>query len=687
MAVSHYKGNKRPATSAEAQATLQENPAPAETPVAPQVQQAAQPEAPVMQQAQQSVNQEAPKMTNQRAPRDLKEILTNPSAYLGRGDRSYSSDSRAIALRNAFRVTQEKLVESNGADLKNIKFDIMDADVLNGQSMTTIVAYGSMLTAQNEKVTIVRPMLVSIKRDRRTSRQIMFNQRNVVIDQRPQDLVMTDYVAKVGNFVARRVENYGKIVNAGILTLPVSLDSTNEEVIEGLLVDNETRMLDAVSTLNDNTRMTLKSLKDLGAQLVVTPEYENKVKKTITGMPVRSDVTITMTARVRPNQQNGQQQQNFNNQNHQDNVTNIELCSLSGFIDLIPFRAAGQQQQPGMFGNNIQSLESLQCANAFFVITHSEQGSEARPNQMESFLMSIGNMFRVTSNGSWLSNFAPKFDGSRNLNDPTALGYWITGTRFTETDNKPITDMNSIQQMLKLYLKGDVNARVPSIGFMMDINPTGDNALLELPFLEVALNTPNADKAAKMIIRAADNLTGGLFSPEFTKLCSMNKSNGRIISYTGNQISLGEYTSDTGNKRDVRDMSNLAMLNLTEGNTQDFRAWFDTTDCSMDPSVMRVIRESVDKRYAGTNTDFDEFCYRCNFSVEFVVALYNAIENSGAQIQFQDSNYQNQQMYFGNMALSNSVINQTANAGMVNPGQQWSGNVGNIYGGNNTMYY
>lgn len=670
MGWNRYEGDKFPGTSQE-----QDN-----TPVEPEAVPVQKPAQPKVTTQQQSQKQEAPKMTKPIQERDIMEQLTNPSAYLGRGERSHSSDPRAVAFRNAFRTKQEQLLVDNPNSLK-IDFSIMDADIISGQNMATIVAYSTITTNDNRRITIVRPMVVNIKRDRRTTRQVNFRQGSVQIDQRPQDLAMSDYATKVADYVGRLVVDYGSIANAGIFELPTSLEPTDEDTITNILVDNETRMLDAVSRHNDTQRITLAGFAKANASLVITPEYGNKVKKTVAGVPVRSDVTITMAARIRNNRQAQQPNQQYQYGQQQDNMTNIELNSLSGYIDTIPFRSPETQQNqmfPGM-----TNYQDLQCFSAFFVITHSTQGDVTVPNQMESFLTSLSNMFAITANGSWLQTYAPTFDGSRNLNDPTAIGYWVNGSRFTD-NGKEITDMSTIQYLLKMYLKGEPSNSVPSIGFMMDINPAGDNALLELPFLEVAMNTKNAPAAASLIVKAADNLTGGAFSRYFK---DANGNIPTIASYTGMQVSLGEYTAN-GDKRDPRDMSNLALLNLTEGNKQDFRTWFDTTDASMPADIMRVLREAADKRYTGPNTEFNGFAYRVHLSAAFVTALYKATRECGVEISIQDSNYQNQQMYFGNAALANGLVGTTASLGMVNQGQSWNNQPQTIYGGfNNNMYY
>lgn len=671
MGWTRYEGDKQPKSSEEAKATPKEQEAETNAPI----------EEPKVHTQQQSQKQEAPAMTKPIQERNPIEMLTNTIAYVGRGERSHSSDPRAVAFRNAFRTKQEQLLIDNPKSLK-IEFSIMDADIISGQNMATIVAYATIKDNSGKRVTIVRPMVVNVKRDRRTTRQVNFRQGTVQIDQRPQDLAMSDYATKVTDYIARIVADYGTIANAGIFELPVSLDPADDDTITDIMIDNETRMLDAVSRNNDTQRVTLSALAQTKASLVVTPEYSNKVKKSIAGTPIRSDITVTMSARIRNNRQAQNTQDPYQYAGQQDNMTNIEMNSLSGFIDTIPFRSPETQQNP-MFPGAV-NYQDLQCFSAFFVITHSTQGNASIPNQMESFLLAQSNMFGITANGSWLQTYAPTFDGSRNLNDPTALGFWINGSRFTD-NGKEITDMSTIQYLLKMYLKGDQANPVPSIGFMMDINPTGDNALLELPFLEIAMGTKNAASATRFIISAADNLTGGVFSRHFV---NAQGNAPRIATYTGMQVSLGEYVSSNGDKRDPRDMSNLAMLNLTEGNKEDFRAWFDTTDCSMPSDLMRSLREATDKRYTGPNTEFNGYASRIQLSAAFVTALYNATRESGVEIAFQDSNYQNQHMYFGNAALANGLVGSTASVGVPGQGPTWNNQPQTIYGGfNSNMYY
>lgn len=344
MGYGTYEGDHRPGSPFDNEAKADKEPQQPK----PQPQPNAQ-----TQQQQKPAKEEKPHMNNQHQQEfDPMDLLINQSAALGRGERSHSSDPRATAFRNAFSTAYENQ-RNNGECALDVQFVIMNADIISGQSLSTIVAYTTIDTRDGKRMTVFRPMVLNAKRDRRTSRQIQFNQTSVQIDQRPQDLARTDYVSKVGAYVARIVPNFGTVVNAGIFELPTSLDPSDEDAVARILIDNETRMQDAVSYAADTRRLTLSDLARTKASLVVTPEYGNTVKTTVAGSPVRADVTVTMSARVRSTQQ-AQPQQNMPNQYQQDNMVTIELNSLSGFIDTVPYRAI-EQQQP-MFPGDRKSV-------------------------------------------------------------------------------------------------------------------------------------------------------------------------------------------------------------------------------------------------------------------------------------------------------------------------------------------
>ena len=602
----------------------------------------------------------------QKHNRNFMEMLGNPAAWAGRGERTHSSDSRAVAFRNAFRTKYEELKKDTSVIL-SVDFAIYDGDFVNGQNLSSVVAHAKIET-NGGIVTVIRPMLVAVKRERRNSRTANYNNLQVTVDQRTQDLASGNYYSKVSDFIARTVPNSGRIVSAGILELPVSLDPTDEETITNILIDNEQRLYDAVSTANDESRITLQALAQTKAQLAITPVYGRNITRTVTGRPVRSDVTVSLNANFRTGQPQGGYQGN-----QQDNMTSLELNSLSGFIDLVPFRAPMQSPI------GITNPMDMQCFNAYFVITNVRQGDVSKPNQMEAFCMSLAQMYYITANGSWIQAVGPTFGEGRNINDPTAIGYWVAAKRFSD-NGKDITDMGVIQQLLKTYLTGDPTSPVPALGFMMDINPTGENAALELPLLEIALQTSNAASATKYIVSAMDNLTGGRFS-------SIYNPTGPLVRFTGDLVSLGEYVGQDGQKRDVRDMGYLPMLNLTDGNQEDFRQWFDTTKPSNTPQELLRIRESVEKRYLGTNCEFDGYAYRVQFDAEFVTAVYKAIVGCGVSIVVQDNGAQNQQAYFGNPALTAGMVNGMASSGWVNQNQANSFSQNQSLYGGNVQYY
>ncbi len=176
----------------------------------------------------------------------------------------------------------------------------------------------------------------------------------------------------------------------------------------------------------------------------------------------------------------------------------------------------------------------------------------------------------------------------------------------------------------------------PGMAFSLDIPMAGDSTWYNQRFAAAAVS----ETAANDVIRAADNLTMGRFSKYFTK-------GERVVSSINEVVHLGYFTSDSGQKLDIRCLDQLAVMSLLqELNPLAVEAWttsFTDTDV---PIVARLAERMKIIQDVLPNFTLTGTAQRVTFLADFISSLRMAVNEAGYHAKVKPSYIQNQRPEF-----------------------------------------
>lgn len=412
-----------------------------------------------------------------------------------------------------------------------------------------------------------------------------------------------EYWARVQQLISEQMGNPQnlQIHDAGGLVIPEGFDIQNGD-IHGLVytagnaaytVMNNFVALDDTPPINVANR---KSNEVLTARLSFAAEQ----RFTVTGEPIRSDVTIELDSSTQGAQESFLQPTSM-------------LVKTAGFVT--PVFAQAPQQVSTNGPRNDQPYW------AQFVITDIESGFDAF--DLEMVLLSINNTAILSKNYAFADAFRPRFSQRDNreetdLRDIGALGYTML------VDGKPGTGVyfnTKTEGFQEEFPRLIVDNFRDGLLISIDIPEIGEKAWA----LDVFRAAANGSQAAvARIRRAADNLTNGAFSQIYG-------DNPNIAADDDNRIHLGYWTDDLGRQRDLRSIDYLAVLNVF-GKTAPGQAvaFADTYSPKMGSLAARLDQrlQIIDSCTSG-NWKLTGYANRLNFFGPFIAALLQACDRAG----------------------------------------------------------
>lgn len=398
------------------------------------------------------------------------------------------------------------------------------------------------------------------------------------------------------------------------------LETSSEVIPRSFELKNEERLWYAFI----NGALALRAMFDLhysdkdlslnGAErdstLTVHVERNNQASFDTSGLPVRSDVTISTIAR-------GKQDQQFTSLNRQRQAV---LARITGYTDLIWRRqptnqgaAWGIQQQQQQYDPLYQPL---------FVITSSNpEDVQSLPAQ----LFTLATATAMLEDRRWTFSLMPrKGTGKKkeiDLHDIGAVGFDANfennqdgvGARITGTNTDDFT-LGKLNSLLSLVSQ-------PNPLLAIDVAECGSATWQHAVFSAAA---DNNQQAVEAIVKAADYLTNGHFSK--------NWKGGRICYNYGGRIHMGFYLDQDRNPVDIRNISYLTVLNmLGDRDMNVVRQWSESFNNDSIPLELRLqYRKNVIDQFYPTYTGFGR---RNVFDGAFIQALAKASADAGLRMK------------------------------------------------------
>ena len=348
------------------------------------------------------------------------------------------------------------------------------------------------------------------------------------------------------------------------------------------------------------------------------------------GNPLRSDIRMTVVSSERNQAQDPMATSMFQHQSSK------HIAELTGFVDLL--YSPEQPQQQMAYGMPMQQQQMPRLFLPQVVIT----GINSLDVRLtpETFLLSIAVSQMLNNNYAWAQQFT-NF-GQDQAHDIGGIGYRMpnpqdpsqTGVEIDTKSND--FDLNDLYDLVKRTCQ-------PYPAYSIDCEDAGPNSWLTGILIDMAYGS---NDAAESLIKSADHLTGGRFTRYW--------QGGYIVvpkTIDDNRVHLGTYEESGNQRRDIREVDTLAMLNFFgHSDLSQVQRWEWTF---FDTSVPRPIRLDYRLRMLehilGSNVRIRGMAERLTFDGQFLAALVQACQDAGLAVDMDGlhTNFGNQYHHGG----------------------------------------
>lgn len=573
-----------------------------------------------------------------------------------RARRSGNADLTAASINTHFRrsfsraPTSQAVVEYEKAFAKSLEENIRnDADYPVQYAIRSIdsndnqdVGIGCILVLGAFEQAGKKNMVVSVLLVAGSVPAMPVQEKQVPGRNKPIELQMTagDYAVDTlwAAIVTKLQQIYGQdytIQPAGNFTLPAQIDPTKDGTI---IRESLFNAMGAVDTYIERNFA-------IGAEPLTVQVVTNKAQTSIvmdlsdvpgidaTGLPVRSDISMTLRSAVRGT-----------STAVPDRV--IDVVRLAGFVNLVytmPPAPTSVNQRPDTRRFTPQLvLTSLQ--------------SETNLITPETQLLALAMAPILQFQDQYLATLMPSATQRNPMRDFGAVGYEVNLSG--SDDGRPVgkedlTKMSTgeIFQMARMSLFDDLHVALV-------INESGPQTWMNSLFLDAAL--PNGGAAYDTIIEAANNLTGGIFGQVF--------QGGPIANLTGTRQHMGFYRDQHDEVRDLLDIDALWMYNKCGAkNPEMVYDFIDTYLGNDDPDAQLADRWAIIQRLV-TSATLVSYGQIVEVDPNFLTALMTSVKQAGLSLRANNNlvdfnNARGRASYQGGAGLNSQVIGAALNTG------------------------
>lgn len=402
------------------------------------------------------------------------------------------------------------------------------------------------------------------------------------------------------------------IINCDAVVIPRGLDIENEDICHKIAAGS-------LFAIHTNLRSLSTSGKDLNlknarndSSLNVQLSFGNPNTANSVGMPVRSDVVISTVATRTGAQASGMAER--------QNV----VAKATGYLDVVWNPVAPQQT----FFGQPQGPVATQKYMPHFIITSLDCPALTT---LQAQLFALATTPVLAENHAWAKGFDRKVGGQTigglDISDIGALGI-EANLENNQTGYGARVDLKADQY------RGDNFYRFMALLFRqdllisMDVEDIGPDTWTKLPFLSAC----HSQRAAQVLLQAADNLTGG----EFGNIYRSMGGNGQPVTETGDMIHMG-YVEDNNGRRDIREIDHIAVANILgdrdPGQIINWSNSFFAKNINVNKRISD--RAKIIGFCEGGNVVFTGKAHRITFDPVFLAALCTAISRAGTTLKQQ----------------------------------------------------
>lgn len=497
--------------------------------------------------------------------------------------------------------------ESNEGSLENLKLTTLD----NGLPYSVIVLHMGF-----EQTAAAVSLVVEGSGQPLSPRVNNINGNQVEVEQVAGDL-QSDYLwNRVRDAVSPGYENTVKLYDAGVIVIPRDMSPEDEPRMHSLLFDAVTALFGVIERAMGGIGEVFNvGMISTGNEVIEAKvEFNPGQTETTTGEVVRSDIAIQLAGTVNNGGQQGEAWA-------QEKVV---LTDLTGYIDLVyeaPAAAAtnawGQPVQQNQQGWGAQAEPSKACYLPRFVMTGLTHATDAVTLEMQIAGMMTSTL--MLTDHLWARTFMPVYGKQgTDLHDIAAVKHEckaFEGMTDVDTKAEGFTPAH-LMQLLQMSV-------IPTLIYSLDVPEAGSQTWVQSAFVAAAQGNQDAMNA---ILNAANNFTKG----EFAKIWDGSP----VFNSTVTRVHNGYYVDADGQKRDIRDIDYLAMLNLV--GDRDMQAVIDYADTFTNtqvPEDMRLQRRLQILKGILGEVHVTGYSRRVDVSAKFLLAVAQAAQNAGANIR------------------------------------------------------
>lgn len=488
---------------------------------------------------------------------------------------------------------------------------------------------------QGEAIAVVRTLILNTDAVRLRPRLVQLGNERIEVPVLPQHVFNDNYFGKIQEHLrkSRGVRDL-KVLDAGPLVIPTDFSFKEEMRAIHLLVSSVNRCDDLVARLTGERPFNITEVKEDKEVFTARLEDSGLPAYDLLGNPNRNDLAITMGRTNKGAPQN--------NDDFYDADTTIN--HLSAFVNL---EWAPAPQQQNTWG---QQQPATQIFMPTVVITQVRQAEWITANTPELYLLALANAFRLTAGTAWARAFLPKLGRKKDPSDIGGIGFLTPAGKRINTKGDSFSDAD-FATLMHTFVR-------EKPAFLIDINPVGENAAIENMLLDAAGSGALKARAVEALFKAGMNLTNGVLAKYF------DPNTAPIAMATNVQVHMGYYFDSNNEKRDIRDLGTLEMLNATDGDLNTFNSWYQTmVDTTSNRDMVLKNREGFLRQYLGTSLTITGIADRVLLHPAFIEGLHKALEECGVAVAFENmTSVFNGQRFVGNEFIGQYGVGSVAAA-------------------------
>lgn len=454
------------------------------------------------------------------------------------------------------------------------------------------------------------------------------------------------------------------VIECGMQVIPREAEIKQEDDLLVYLSSAVNSCAMFIESMNPNAvRFNLKQITDDNTIRVGARTFVDVQNVTPANLPVRSDIVIEMNASSHGNSG----KQGISEQR------SMLLSRASAYVDLI------YTPPPVAFGQ-----PAYQPGQSYYIprISITQLETDLAGSSLEFILLGIANITVLGRNKTygiaWKNKNALR--SGVNIRDFGAVGLQVPGLL---PNNEPgIINVDESDLALRQLMETVLN---PNTVYTLEVEQSSPNSWLLGIFADAAKDDTTGYEARRRIIMAADNLTNGHFSPILSQLANVAPGTDlarlSLVRNTHDQNYVGYYV-EGGEKRDIRELDLLAILNLKGKNDPDLVNEFIRTTFGQEDVLVRLDKRARILRTFANGVHLRGYSTKYDLQSVFVTALAKAVEATGIKVNNNAVGLRGDQMAYQSAQDWASVLtsaevgaNMFANAGVytgVNTGFQFN---------------